>query len=83
MIENLPTGAGVGGGGILGIIMAWLGFKVKMSAMEKRLDFLSKDVQYERTCNEIHKAIDHRLENIEEMQRETREDIKSILEKIG
>ncbi len=83
MIDNLTAGAGVGGGGILGIIMAWLGFRTKICAMEKRLDFLAKDVQYERTCNEIHKAIDQRLENIEEMQRETREDIKSILEKMG
>jgi len=81
-MDNLTTGAGVGGGGFLGVVLAWLGFKSKICTIEKRLDSLVKDVQYERTCNEIHKAIDQRLENIEEMQKETREDIKSILEKI-
>jgi len=81
-MDNLATGAGASGGGFLGAALAWLGTKSKLCSIEKRLDSLVKDVQYERTCSEIHKAIDLRLGSMEEMQRETRKDIKSILEKL-
>jgi len=81
-MDNLTTGAGAGGGGLLGAALAWLGSRARICSIERRLDSLVKDVQYERTCSEIHKAIDLRLGSMEEMQRETRKDIKSILEKL-
>ena len=81
-MDNLTTGAGAGGGGLLGAALAWLGSRARICSIEKRLDSLADHVQYERTCNKIHEAIDQRLENMEEMQREVRKDIKSILEKI-
>ena len=42
-------GAGVGGGGLLGAILTWVGFKSRIDGMEKRFEEHKKTVVYEDT----------------------------------
>ena len=68
-LTNLGIG---GGGGILGVVLGWFGCKSK-------IDSLSKNVRYKDTCNAVHVALEKRLDGIEKMQTEMRDDIKKLL----
>ena len=59
MTDPLSLGGAGAGGGLLGGLLAWFGFS-------KRLDRLSDVVQYAKTCEATHKAVDQRLESIED-----------------
>lgn len=76
IMDEFITGAGAGGGGIVGVFLAWLGFKSKICSIEKRLDSISKNVRYEITCDKIHEATNRRLKSIEDMLREIRDNIR-------
>lgn len=78
-MDEITTGAAAGGSGIVGVILTWLGFKARIRTVEKDLKELRGAVRYEVTCKEINHAIHQRLENIEEMQKETREDVKILI----
>lgn len=79
-MDELITGiGGAGGGGVVGVILAWLGFKSKVCSIERRLSGLSDNVRYEDTCEKICGAMEKRLEGIEGMQKEMRDDVKELL----
>jgi len=79
MDKLLTSAGGAGGGGLLGAVLAWLGFKTKIQNIERRIDNFSEDVRYKDTCEEIQKALNRRLKNIESLQKESRTDIRTIL----
>ena len=54
-----------GGGGLLGALMAWLGFKSRIDRQDKEINELKKTVMYKDTCEATHKPIDTTLERIE------------------
>jgi len=81
-VDNLTTPIGAGAGsGILGVFLSWLGFKTKIKDIDKRLDKLAEDVRYEDTCEEICGALKIRLDSIEKMNEEMRQDIKELLKR--
>lgn len=61
-IEDLVTGAG--GGGLIGAILTWLGFKSRLDSIERSMEAY----QSKNTCSVTHKAIDQRLDSIENKQ---------------
>ena len=66
-------GAGIGGGGLLGAILTWIGFKSRIDGMEKRFEDHKKTVVYEDTFNATIKPMQKDIETISK-------DIKQILE---
>ncbi len=61
-IEDVGKG---GAGGILGALMAWLGFKSQINNIEKKVDRLCNEVQYKDTCEATHKPIERQLAKID------------------
>jgi hypothetical protein len=81
-MDDLTEKIGIGGGaGIVGAILSWLGFKYRIDNMQKDVETLKKEVRYQDTCLEVHKAVDARLQNIEDMQKEMRDDIKALIQR--
>lgn len=68
-------------GGIFGVFAGYFGFRARICGIEKSLSELAKNVRYEVTCDKMHEAQLLRLDSIEEMQKETRKDIKKLLER--
>ena len=79
-MDDLLTKLGIGGGsGFLGIVLGWIGFKGRIDNLQTDMKTLKENVRYEDTCVEVHKAVDARLESMEAMQKEMRDDIKRLL----
>lgn len=76
---NVGTGAG---GGIFGAIFAFLGLKHHITTIDKRIEKLSSNVVYKDTCQECHNSTHAALKSINDMQKETRADIKNILKEL-
>lgn len=75
--------------GMLGIVLGWFGLKSRIVKIEKKVCDMRKELNTERkefrlevTCNKIHEAVNIRLQNIEEMHRECRTDLKEILRRL-
>jgi hypothetical protein len=68
-----------GGGGIIGLILSWFGFKSQMKELRTDLDGVKQRVRFRDTCDEIVKRVEKSLESIQAMQEEMRNDIKKIL----
>lgn len=80
-MDDLTEKIGIGGGaGIIGAVLSWLGFKYRIDNLQKNVESLKKSVRYEDTCIEVHKAVDVRLQSIEKMQKEMRDDIKALIQ---
>lgn len=58
-------GAGVGGGLIAGLL-TFFGMKGKVEDVDKRVDRLTDAVQFSNVCEATHKAVDTRLQGIED-----------------
>ncbi len=72
-MDDLTTKIGIpGGAGLLGIILGFFGLKSRLSRIEN-------DARYEVTCDKIHEAVDTRLKGIENLGKESRNDIKELL----
>ncbi len=73
--DDIGTGAG---GGIIGTVLAWLGFKSRINSIEKKIEAISKSVvymdvfrefekRYIESCNNIYdrlEKIDNKLERL-------------------
>lgn len=82
MMDDLTKDIGIGtGSGIIGVVLGWLGFKYRIENLHQDVKSLKENVRYEDTCIEVHKAIDIRLQSIEAMQVEMRNDIKALIHK--
>ena len=62
-IEVIGSGTG---GGILGTILAYLGLKSKVDALEAKVEKQGDKTVWRDTCIATHKAINGRLERIED-----------------
>ena len=71
-----------GGAGLVGVILGYLGFRSKVNRLEKRVDSLSNSVRYADTCKATHEGVRERLKSIEDMQAETRSDVKEVLRRL-
>ena len=80
LTSNSLSGAG---GGFIGVLAGWFGFRARICGIEKRIDVLVKSVRYEDTCEKICDANIVRLDSIEKMQKEMRLDIKTLLTRKG
>lgn len=81
-MDDLTVTAGVASGsGLIGLILGWLGFKNRLTSIEKDIKDLRKNVRYDVTCKEINHGISIRLNDIQKMNTEIRNDIKEILKK--
>jgi len=79
-MDDPITKIGIGAGsGLVGIMLGWLGFKAKVENLQTDMTALKKNVRYQDTCLEVHKAVDSRLKAIEGMQTEMRDDIKLLI----
>lgn len=81
MDQVVISGLSGGGGGILGALAGFFGLKTKIKNIEKRVDKMADSVRYEDTCIEISKAIREQLQDIKDMQKEIRDDIKGLPKK--
>ena len=71
-----------GGSGICGMVLGWFGLKSRISRVEKVVCALKKEIRFEITCDKIHEALNVRLENMEGLHKESRDDIKEILRRL-
>jgi len=62
MIENAGYGAG---GGIVGAIAMWLGFKQRLDRVDKDIQFIREGVVWKDTCDALHEATLQRLDSID------------------
>ena len=70
-------GAG-GGGGVLGVVLAFFGFKSRLDSMEKKVcGKVDRGV-----CEAIEKGVDDKFETQIALMKETRDDVKTILGKM-
>lgn len=81
--DYITTGAGAGGGGILGFILAFMGLKSRLSTVEMALTSLNKELRHVDTCTEITRGMFKRLDQIETNQAELLKDIKLILQSLS
>lgn len=67
--------------GIVGTIFSWFGFGLKgrMCSLEKSHDELKHSVRFEDTCDATHTGLNSRLDSFEKLQKETRDDVKTLL----
>ena len=77
-MDNLTTAGTSGAAGILGVIATWLGFKKDIKNLKDNVE----KCQLKEVCAQIHEATNKRLESIEALQKESREDIKMILQQV-
>lgn len=79
-MDDLMKDLGIGGGGgIIGLILSWFGFKSQIRDLRTDLDGVKRRVRFRDTCDEIVKRVEKSLESIQGMQEEMRNDIKKIL----
>ena len=62
MIENAGYGAG---GGIIGVILSYLGFKQRMDRADKDIANIYASAVFQSTCDVCHGATNQRLDSIE------------------
>ncbi len=79
---------GIGGGaGFLAMLLTWLRLKAKyenkVDNIDKDVEGLKRRVRFRDTCDAMHDGIKERLTNIEDMQKEARDDIKRLLARNG
>lgn len=79
MTDLLSTGGAGAGGTIIGAVLAFLGFKSKIKDIDKRIDNLTKVVQFESTCEATHKGLDDKFDVMHGLMKETRDDVKKLL----
>ncbi len=73
--ETIGAGAG---SGVVGVILAFFGFKSRLDNMEKKVcGKVDKGV-----CVAIEKSVDDKFDAQMDLLRETRTDVKSILERL-
>jgi len=73
-IKNVGIG---GGGGIVGVLLAFFGFKSRLDNIDRKLEH----VVYEDTCDATVAGIEKQLETQTELMKEQRDDIKELLKK--
>jgi hypothetical protein len=79
-LDDLTTKIGIpGGAGLLGIILGFFGLRSRVRHVEKDNALLMRDARFGVTCDKIHTAVDTRLEGIEALGKESRDDIKELL----
>ena len=79
-MDDITTKIGIpSGAGLLGMIVGWFGLRWRVKHVERDTAILMRDARYEVTCDKIHAAVDTRLEGIEALGKEARDDIKLIL----
>ena len=76
MIETIIT---AGSSGFIGISCLLLVLRTRIKKMETEITFIQTHTRYDETCNKITNGILKQLENIEILNKETRDDIKKIL----
>ena len=79
--DLIEKGATAGGGGILGALLGFFGVKSKIDSVDKRVNDLTKVVQFEKTCEATHKGVDDKFETIHNLMKETRDGVKELLKK--
>lgn len=76
-----------GGSGLLAMLLTWFRAKAKyenkVDNIIQDLEGLKKRVRFTDTCLAMYEGIKERLINIESMQKETRNDIKTLLKRNG
>ena len=82
MVDLFTTGGAGAGGGLLGALLTFLGFKSRLDGVDKRIDNLNKTVTFKDTCDAKHEGINDRFDIQTKLLKEQRDDIKKILEKI-
>ncbi|MCD6476166.1 MAG: hypothetical protein J7K85_07915 [Anaerolineaceae bacterium] len=79
-MDKIPSDVGVGFfSSIIGFFLGWWGSKIKIKELEDRVEEISHTVRFADTCDERTEGIKARLENIEKMNEEMRDDIKLLL----
>jgi len=74
MVEPETIGIG-GGGGVIGALLAFLGFRQRLNRIESTLD----EKIDSKTCAATHDGIIKLLESQTLLQKETRDDVKKLL----
>ena len=70
----VPTGAG-----ILGIITSWFGLRWRVKSTERKVCRMQEHVVFKDTCKSVRNSTDERLKRIEDLGKESRNDIKTLL----
>jgi hypothetical protein len=79
-MDKITTHTGVGIiSSIMGFLLGWWGSKIKIKELEDRIEEIHHTVRLASTCDERSGGIKARLENIERMNEEMRDDIKLLL----
>ena len=79
-MDELTTKVGVPtGAGILGVILSWFGLRTRVVSVERKVCRMQEHVVFKDTCKSTRTAIKERLETIEDLSKEQRDDIKEIL----
>jgi len=73
-IKNVGLG---GGGGIIGVILAFLGFKSRLDSIDDKL----KNVVFEDTCHARVAGMENQMKTQTDLMKEQRDDIKELLKK--
>lgn len=82
-MDNLLQTGGAGGfGAVLGALMSFFGIKGKINDVDKRIDNLAGVVQFASTCDARYESLKGDISSSKDMQKEMRDDIKAILEKV-
>lgn len=76
-MDDFTKTVGVGGiSGIIGALLSWLKFKYRVDNLQEKVDGLSKEVRYADTCTAMYEGIEKQLNNIVDMQREMRDNLR-------
>ena len=72
----------IGSSGVCGLATFWLIIKNRFQQIDTELAFLREHARYDSTCDKISDGMIQRLEIIEALSKESRDDIRSVLNKI-
>ena len=79
-MDRVTTDASVGFlSSLSGFFLGWWGSKTRIKNLENRVDEIAHSVRFSDTCDERTEGIKARLDNIERMNGEIRDDIKLLL----
>ena len=82
MADPLTTiGAGTGGT-IVGAVLAFFGFKGKLGDIDKRIDRIENNTVSKNGCTATKDSFNGRFDDLQDLMKESRDDIKVILGKI-
>lgn len=82
MSDILTTGGTGAIGAVIGALGTFFGLKNKIEAIEKNVDKIAKCVVTIPTCNAKHNGLEVRIDSQEEMLKEIRDDIKTLIKDI-